>query len=80
VTSNIIRSCTAERGAAGSRQSVVVLYYLFCYTSAKYVLNYSLFDFFYSKFDHSSYLKFYVKYYFFLLWLALLTKNSSRIT
>ena len=37
------------------------------------ILNYKIFDFFNIKFDLSSYLKFYRKYY--LLWHVLLIKN-----
>ena len=45
------------------------------------VLNYNLFDFFNSKFDHSSHLKIYAKYYFFYCdFFIIINKNSSKMT
>jgi len=48
------------------------------YLTTKSVPNYNFFDFFQPKFDHYSYFKIYVKYHFFLLWLALLTKVLEK--
>jgi len=41
--------------------------------------NYKTFDFFYIKFDHLLYSKFYINYYFFIM-TCFTNKNSLRIT
>jgi hypothetical protein len=42
------------------------------------ISNYKIFDFSNIKFDHSSYLKIYVKYHFLLLWLGLVIKVLQK--
>ena len=42
------------------------------------ISNCTSFDFFYYKFDYSSYSKIYIKYYFFLLWVALSIQDLQK--
>ena len=50
------------------------------YQYTQSIPNYKSFDFFNIKFDHSSYSKFYTKYYFFFVVYWFINKSSSRVT